>query len=170
MTSKNPKLELTWIGKKSRPLLEPSILLKDPARSNHAEHRVSDADTQPKKRTELANRYRLLAQGQQPTTCSRSTCGKFQSVAVARLTDPRCGYPSVPGRLQTHHLRHPNVQIGRRTVPSTLIAPSPAQPFHPPAPAGRSPPPPGCRAPPSPPGCPSPGPSRRRGRGGRRSR
>jgi adenine-specific DNA-methyltransferase len=38
------KLELTWIGKESRPRLEPRILLEDPAKSYHAPHRVSDND------------------------------------------------------------------------------------------------------------------------------
>lgn len=38
------KLELTWIGKESRPRLEPRILLEEPARSYHAGHRVSDND------------------------------------------------------------------------------------------------------------------------------
>jgi adenine-specific DNA-methyltransferase len=38
------KLELTWIGKEHRPKLEPRILLEDPAKSYHAEHRVTDDD------------------------------------------------------------------------------------------------------------------------------
>ena len=38
------KLELTWIGKEKRPLLEPRILLEDPEKSYHAKHRVSDND------------------------------------------------------------------------------------------------------------------------------
>ena len=38
------KLELTWIGKEVRPLLEPRILLEDPALGHHAAHRVSDDD------------------------------------------------------------------------------------------------------------------------------
>jgi len=42
--SKKQKLELTWIGKDKRPALEPRILLEDPARSYHAERRVSDDD------------------------------------------------------------------------------------------------------------------------------
>jgi hypothetical protein len=42
--SKQPRLELTWIGKDQRPRLEPRILLEDPARSYHAAHRVGDAD------------------------------------------------------------------------------------------------------------------------------
>jgi len=41
---KQPKLELTWIGKDTRPKLEPRILLEDPARSHHAPHRVGDDD------------------------------------------------------------------------------------------------------------------------------
>ena len=40
----NTKLELTWIGKDKRPKLEPRILLEDPSKSYHAEHRVSDND------------------------------------------------------------------------------------------------------------------------------
>jgi adenine-specific DNA-methyltransferase len=38
------KLELTWIGKESRPRLEPRILLEDPSRSYHAAQRVTDHD------------------------------------------------------------------------------------------------------------------------------
>lgn len=38
------KLELTWIGKDKRPKLEPRILLEDPEKSYHAQHRVSDND------------------------------------------------------------------------------------------------------------------------------
>lgn len=38
------KLELTWIGKEKRPMLEPRILLEDPEKSYHAKHRVSDND------------------------------------------------------------------------------------------------------------------------------
>jgi adenine-specific DNA-methyltransferase len=38
------KLELTWIGKEKRPKLEPRILLEDPEKSYHAQHRVSDND------------------------------------------------------------------------------------------------------------------------------
>jgi adenine-specific DNA-methyltransferase len=44
MTHRRQKLELTWIGKESRPRLEPRILLEDPARSYHAPHRVSPTD------------------------------------------------------------------------------------------------------------------------------
>lgn len=40
----NNKLELTWIGKDKRPKLEPRILLEDPEKSYHAEHRVSEND------------------------------------------------------------------------------------------------------------------------------
>lgn len=42
--SKKQKLELTWIGKEKRPKLEPRILLEDPARSYHAQVRVSEGD------------------------------------------------------------------------------------------------------------------------------
>jgi adenine-specific DNA-methyltransferase len=38
------KLELTWIGKNTRPKLEPRILLNDPARSYHAAQRVTEHD------------------------------------------------------------------------------------------------------------------------------
>lgn len=38
------RLELTWIGKEIRHRLEPRILLEDPQRSYHAQHRVADAD------------------------------------------------------------------------------------------------------------------------------
>ena len=38
------KLELTWIGKETRPRLEPRILIEDPSKSHHAAHRVSDDD------------------------------------------------------------------------------------------------------------------------------
>jgi adenine-specific DNA-methyltransferase len=38
------KLELTWIGKETRPRLEPRILLEDPIKSYHAAARVSDND------------------------------------------------------------------------------------------------------------------------------
>jgi adenine-specific DNA-methyltransferase len=43
MTNKQ-KLELTWIGKETRPRLEPRILLEDPEKSYHAAHRVTDHD------------------------------------------------------------------------------------------------------------------------------
>lgn len=38
------KLELTWIGKETRPKLEPRILLEDPDKSYHAAHRVTEQD------------------------------------------------------------------------------------------------------------------------------
>jgi len=41
---KTTKLELTWIGKESRPLLEPRILLEDASKSYHAKTRLSDDD------------------------------------------------------------------------------------------------------------------------------
>ncbi|WP_068167586.1 site-specific DNA-methyltransferase [Hydrogenophaga taeniospiralis] len=44
MNQNKQKLELTWIGKDQRPLLEPRILLEDPARSYHAKHRVTEND------------------------------------------------------------------------------------------------------------------------------
>jgi adenine-specific DNA-methyltransferase len=40
--NKKQKLELTWIGKETRPRLEPRILLEDPEKSYHASHRVTD--------------------------------------------------------------------------------------------------------------------------------
>jgi adenine-specific DNA-methyltransferase len=42
--TKKQKLELTWIGKEHRPKLEPRILLADPEKSYHAQHRVTDQD------------------------------------------------------------------------------------------------------------------------------
>jgi len=42
--TKPTKLELTWIGKESRPRLEPRILIEDQAKSYHASFRVSDKD------------------------------------------------------------------------------------------------------------------------------
>jgi len=44
MTKHKPKLELTWIGKENRPRLEPRILLENPEKSHHAQHRVTDKD------------------------------------------------------------------------------------------------------------------------------
>lgn len=41
---KKQKLELTWIGKETRPKLEPRILLEDPDKSHHAPHRVTGGD------------------------------------------------------------------------------------------------------------------------------
>ncbi len=41
---KKQKLELTWIGKENRPKLEPRILLEDPTKSHHAQHRVTEND------------------------------------------------------------------------------------------------------------------------------
>jgi adenine-specific DNA-methyltransferase len=38
------KLELTWIGKETRPKLEPRILLEDPERSYHGAQRVTEND------------------------------------------------------------------------------------------------------------------------------
>ena len=40
MANHKTKLELTWIWKESRPKLEPRILLEEPTRSYHANHRV----------------------------------------------------------------------------------------------------------------------------------
>lgn len=44
MANKKTKLELTWIGKENRPRLEPRILIEDPEKSYHAEHRMSEDD------------------------------------------------------------------------------------------------------------------------------
>ena len=44
MTDKKQKLELTWIGKESRPRLAPRILLEDPEKSYHFPHRITDHD------------------------------------------------------------------------------------------------------------------------------
>src|ERR1700733_7515506 len=38
------RLELNWIGKETRPRLEPRILLEDPSKSYHAKQRVTDHD------------------------------------------------------------------------------------------------------------------------------
>lgn len=43
MNYKN-RLELTWIGKGNRPMLEPRILLEDTEKSYHAAHRVAEDD------------------------------------------------------------------------------------------------------------------------------
>ena len=43
-SGKKTKLELTWIGKDIRPKLEPRILIEDPEKSYHAEHRVNEND------------------------------------------------------------------------------------------------------------------------------
>jgi adenine-specific DNA-methyltransferase len=42
--TKKQKLELTWVGKESRPRLEPRILVEDMEQSYHAARRVSDVD------------------------------------------------------------------------------------------------------------------------------
>lgn len=42
--NKKQKLELTWVGKDSRPRLEPRILIEDPSKSYHAAKRASNAD------------------------------------------------------------------------------------------------------------------------------
>ena len=42
--SKKQKLELTWIGKETRPKLEPRILLEDKAKSYHADRRFGETD------------------------------------------------------------------------------------------------------------------------------
>lgn len=44
MNSKSNRLELVWIGKENRPRLEPRILLEDPEKSHHAQHRVAQND------------------------------------------------------------------------------------------------------------------------------
>jgi adenine-specific DNA-methyltransferase len=44
VSTKNTKLELTWVGKENRPQLEPRILLEDPSLSYHAQHKVSEGD------------------------------------------------------------------------------------------------------------------------------
>ena len=45
MISKKQKLELTWIGKENRPRLEPRVLLEDPEKSYHAQHRITTFST-----------------------------------------------------------------------------------------------------------------------------
>jgi adenine-specific DNA-methyltransferase len=42
--SKKQKLELTWVGKETRPRLEPRILLEDPEKSYHAARRIDEND------------------------------------------------------------------------------------------------------------------------------
>ncbi|PHQ34784.1 site-specific DNA-methyltransferase [Rhodopirellula bahusiensis] len=42
--ARKQKLELTWIGKETRPKLEPRIFLEDSGWSYHASHRVGDSD------------------------------------------------------------------------------------------------------------------------------
>lgn len=42
--SKKQKLELTWVGKEKRTKLEPRILIEDPSKSYHAQHKVSEND------------------------------------------------------------------------------------------------------------------------------
>lgn len=44
MANQKQRLELTWIGKESRPRLEPRILLEDPEKSYHAKKRVTEND------------------------------------------------------------------------------------------------------------------------------
>ena len=44
MAKQKTKLELTWIGKKNRPKLEPRILIEDPEKSHHAAQRHSESD------------------------------------------------------------------------------------------------------------------------------
>ena len=44
MAHRKQNLELTWIGKRDRPKLEPCILIEEPERSYHAAHRVTDHD------------------------------------------------------------------------------------------------------------------------------
>lgn len=39
-----PRLELTWVGKDKRPLLEPRILIEDLEKSYHSKHRVTEHD------------------------------------------------------------------------------------------------------------------------------
>ena len=43
-TKRRTKLELTWIGKETRPRLEPRILIEDPDKSYHAAQRHSEND------------------------------------------------------------------------------------------------------------------------------
>ncbi|HEY6000190.1 MAG TPA: site-specific DNA-methyltransferase [bacterium] len=44
MVNQKTKLELTWIGKESRPKLEPRILIEDPGKSHHAPFRAGKSD------------------------------------------------------------------------------------------------------------------------------
>lgn len=44
MSNQKTRLELTWIGKKERPKLEPRILLEDPNKNYHIKHKNSEND------------------------------------------------------------------------------------------------------------------------------
>jgi len=44
MANNKQRLELNWIGKETRPRLEPRILLEDPSKSYHAQNRFTDHD------------------------------------------------------------------------------------------------------------------------------
>lgn len=47
-----PRLELTWIGKETRPRLEPRILIEDPEKSYHAKYRVKGTAAENAKNAE----------------------------------------------------------------------------------------------------------------------
>jgi adenine-specific DNA-methyltransferase len=61
MTHRNPRLELTWIGKDQRPRLEPRILIEEPTQSYHAPHRVTDSDLYDNKLIFGGNLLTLMA-------------------------------------------------------------------------------------------------------------
>ena len=42
--TRNERLELTWIGKRAKPRIEPRILLEDVSLSHHAPHRMGEGD------------------------------------------------------------------------------------------------------------------------------
>jgi len=58
--TKKQKLELTWIGQKARPRLEPRILLEDPEKSYHAAHRVREWPQENAKNTKDSDSLRSL--------------------------------------------------------------------------------------------------------------
>ncbi len=45
MAQGRQKLELTWIGKESRPKLEPRVLLEDAEQSYHAKQRIGNSQS-----------------------------------------------------------------------------------------------------------------------------
>jgi hypothetical protein len=68
VSNKNPKLELTWIGKEHRPRLEPRILLELPERSHHAKFRVKEPQASTTRSTENTK-----DQKKDPSLCSLSS-------------------------------------------------------------------------------------------------
>jgi adenine-specific DNA-methyltransferase len=71
MTHRRQKLELTWIGKESRPRLEPLILLEDRARGCHVPHCIS-ANDRFNNRLIFVDNLLALKQSQQWQNCRSS--------------------------------------------------------------------------------------------------